>query len=955
MQNRGKVILLSKEDNGYDDYLSRLKDKTTFEKTLVIAPNKSVIEEIRCRLIEDQGFHGIEFMTFDELMMYHLPSTIEVKTTEGMKNYIFKSILEDKELSYYESMLDKRGFYRHLSILFKELKGDLITSEEFIKAADGHGEKVTELAALYHAYCTYSNEESHYDLEDLYRLGIANLRRKSLTWPWSEVIVDGFYEFRATEREVLKLLPEKSAETTVYFSYGEDSLIEEMLEYLKKDQYEISDLRMTKFQPVSENIEVFHGVSERILAYETMKKVKSNYEAGHEIDVVYTENTDINLYIKMAEDMGIPVQWRKNIPLAETTLGRVYMVILKLLSQGSSVPLLDLLSSQIWPDDEFMVLKSLLIREDFNPTLKEALQIDKLEPYHELLSLRFGPFLDSRESAVFDLCPSLTNYFQELMMSWQMQMDQTTEVLSTHFKVYDKVMDLLASSKDVIKSFSLEQEEQLNLLLDQMGMETITENRDGVGVPLRSLIDAQNIKSSRRIFVDLNHEFPKKFEEPFYCHGETGEVLHELGVKSLDFIRRQKGYHLLFKKCIAQTDYCYLGFSGESTEQARQDASSLLTIFMEDIGYEKPIKTTLDMVPTNERTSGFRDVYYQKILTDEQKITLPHHEKERDLLLLTEVINRHKNLDQEYWGAWVSAVVNAGVSKESVQSITALERFAQCPFLFALERVLEVTPIASTFSLSYYIFIGKAFHHVIELFYRDFAVTITKAVQEEAILEADRPWLEDVLSTYFETELAGREIQGLEGIKTVMVNQLKTLIDEDLKRLVLSDPKFIPGEFEKWFETTVTYEGKDMEFKGVIDRIDYTANGEKFAIIDYKTSDGATKSKKAMVNYTSLQLPLYGYAMGIDDLIFLGYEVFSNGNIKYVLVGDKFYPGRGRNRSKNKEWDACFEGFPKAIYEYQQAIETGQFLVNPKECLKDRCVYRDVCRWGGRIDDEEDE
>ncbi len=155
-----------------------------------------------------------------------------------------------------------------------------------------------------------------------------------------------------------------------------------------------------------------------------------------------------------------------------------------------------------------------------------------------------------------------------------------------------------------------------------------------------------------------------------------------------------------------------------------------------------------------------------------------------------------------------------------------------------------------------------------------------------------------------------------------------------------------PFEMEHRWSFEKSVDGQGVLFRGMIDRIDITKDGEKAQIYDYKSGGSGIKSYNEIKKGLSYQLPVYGMyvrEMGIPLFLAGYYRLPINGKMKDVerknMLGaaemvrsDKIYTGNGKRDRRTLRFKSV-EGmneFLSAIYDLRiiwivRAIREGRF------------------------------
>lgn len=216
-------------------------------------------------------------------------------------------------------------------------------------------------------------------------------------------------------------------------------------------------------------------------------------------------------------------------------------------------------------------------------------------------------------------------------------------------------------------------------------------------------------------------------------------------------------------------------------------------------------------------------------------------------------------------------------------SATAVEQYAVCPQRYFLQRILHLKLAEEpeeTRRLSP-VERGTLVHAILERFYRALIDEGLLPLRREST-EAYRERLHRVAHGLFE-EWHGRGVTGAALVWEMDQRALLEDLDEWLLREVedAEQSGFAPIELEVRFGSNgrsdsaplaparfELADGRVIAFQGVIDRIDVTADGQRFRVIDYKSGRvGGVVKPNLLQGGKALQLPVYlRAAAGVEQL-----------------------------------------------------------------------------------------
>jgi ATP-dependent helicase/DNAse subunit B len=195
-------------------------------------------------------------------------------------------------------------------------------------------------------------------------------------------------------------------------------------------------------------------------------------------------------------------------------------------------------------------------------------------------------------------------------------------------------------------------------------------------------------------------------------------------------------------------------------------------------------------------------------------------------------------------------------------------------------------------------------------------------------------------------ELCDRaEATGLTG-KAVLWQLARARIMRDLRGFLDADEALraehgvLPADVEMSFgmgdeqPIEVQIGGRTIAFRGRIDRVDRSPDGDRLVVLDYKSgSDYAYRDldKDIVQRGTSLQLPVYALAakQRFGDAEASAYYWFVNDRVNFTTKGGPMH-------------DAALERFEEVIEAIGRGIEQGVFPANPgpkRETAYENCAF----------------
>jgi RecB family exonuclease len=248
-------------------------------------------------------------------------------------------------------------------------------------------------------------------------------------------------------------------------------------------------------------------------------------------------------------------------------------------------------------------------------------------------------------------------------------------------------------------------------------------------------------------------------------------------------------------------------------------------------------------------------------------------------------------------------------------SATALEKFFSCPFLYFLKHVLRLEPweepeAAVVIDPSD---LGTLYHRILEVYYRD---------------GGD-------LNVVIEDHFHQFEQHGVTGYPTVWEIK-KEIVRQELAAFVAREQRRLgadwkPGKFEEEFEREIS----PVRLRGKIDRVDFSADGQRARIWDYKTGKAYGLKDNALAGGEALQLPLYLLAA---EQLWPGVCVEEAGYLYFTLRGG--YRVIHFSRATLDDRRAEVTGLLETA---SAMIRAGQFAQYATEEGCRHCDFRAIC------------
>jgi RecB family exonuclease len=283
-----------------------------------------------------------------------------------------------------------------------------------------------------------------------------------------------------------------------------------------------------------------------------------------------------------------------------------------------------------------------------------------------------------------------------------------------------------------------------------------------------------------------------------------------------------------------------------------------------------------------------------------------------------------------------------GAHRAPAYSLSALERYQDCPFKFFAADVLRLEEMPEDESTLSPRARGRFIHEVFQRFFEAWDARGAGAITAESLDDARALMAEiaEPLLTRLPAADAALERARLFG------SAISTgSVDVVFEREVSSDARVIARKLEHRLEGEFALgspEQRRVSLKGVADRID-VLDGHRLRVIDYK-SGSAPNPRRA------LQVPIYalsaqeregangGQPWTIDEAAYIAFS----GKRSYVPIVKAPRRGAGQGGSAN---DEALSGARDRLFAAIDGIERGEFPPRPHDpIICTYCAFASVCR-----------
>jgi RecB family exonuclease len=375
--------------------------------------------------------------------------------------------------------------------------------------------------------------------------------------------------------------------------------------------------------------------------------------------------------------------------------------------------------------------------------------------------------------------------------------------------------------------------------------------------------------------------------------------------------------------------------------------------FLDNIGQSTPIDISPEIL-SQRKTRSFEKRLQNAIAIEKERFRAhPGHPQHHGIIMDAQVKRMLRNR-----------------FTETAMSPTSLERYAECPFQFFVEKVLNLKPEEEITPDILPKDRGTIIHALLERFYRDYIGAFKAAIHEPTKEKEITSIVDKLVDQVFleHASLIGYASPSLDAYQRRAVKTLALQVIKLELYLARDVPQPLLPEKNEWcfgegnvppLEVKVP-EDTPVKIKGRVDRIDTSEDKRSFAVTDFKTGSQVNSVKKQIADGLHLQLPLYVEAtrrLLMPDAeplggILLGVQQSEK---KHGFL-KKFYNDVHYSLSKrlstlldNEAWSELLQSALAFTGKYAAAIRQGYFPVKPHKC-NDYCDYKDICRFNEDAD-----
>ncbi|MCR3954981.1 MAG: PD-(D/E)XK nuclease family protein [Gudongella sp.] len=742
-------------------------------------------------------------------------------------------------------------------------------------------------------------------------------------------------------------------------------------------------------------ITIIRGESPQLEIKSCISRIKRLLMEGAEpgsIQVVATSSLYRDLFLELARKEQLNIKAPIKRSLWESRIIRGFIDILRLReSGGSKEDIINLIKSPIinreYIDNDLEISIRRLRFENLGDlkgmlrsTGKLEIDMNTLEKIHQLT----GEIEELTEGAGEDLIKAHGEFVLRLLDSLELDryvMDKSSLVRDFRWEINQ--LNALHAFRDIVQEmvqmdyidWEISFKDFMDILRDYtLEKELIIQNPATNGIELLNPTNGRALIRDHKFIIGLNKsQYPSLDENNFLFAPKSLERLKGGGIKHLDYREKFENELLKISSIIGSTEKSlYLGTS--SSAGGEDDLPSIFlariirtagnrdggsNIVHEEIEYESFINSSLDELSGKDdfnRHALWR--YYQDRLEPEELMYFIQNSRE-----LMDRVNRRLHSEHrrssgqmdKYSGVLNSESIGRIIDrkiKDRVYSVSYIEDYIKCPYAFLLGRLFKIEETPREWQETKPLDRGQIFHSVLCSYYRKYRDDLEKNPQAFQV-EETRDYLRSLVireaRAYGLDNISGGERLFILSMEETLMGYVSADIDRMRASKVKVTPYLMEEEFGENRSFRIAENGREIHFRGIIDRVDRMED-DSYILIDYKSSPYGKRTREDIDKGLSIQLPMYILSQGDRNVTGGYYGIISSGEL-YPALAIKgkapFVSGRNSGAVDEEEFSRLLQRSRNSVMEAVKGIQEGYFAVAPMECSA-YCIFRDICRYGSK-------
>ncbi|MCF6462971.1 PD-(D/E)XK nuclease family protein [Clostridium sp. Cult1] len=763
-----------------------------------ILPNGNLLEKCRQKMIEQiEGTFNINLFTFDDIVDRLLENNfytyIDGEMKEALISKILKELNSKSRLKYYKSISTKKGFVKSLVGIIGEIKRSLITAEEYLRKCPKEP-FYFEIGLIYKEYEDQLNEYGLIDREESFFKSLSLLKEDNSFFDGLDfIIIDGFFDFRAQELELLKEITKTKCPIYINMPFNRSknfNTLLETIEFLKELGFKIENeendekvelnyyerMASILFNESENNIDPnphIHVVK-AANSYLEMKKISERIKMHNlegidlnDMAVVLTNPNEYkNTMFQVFDEEGIPCSLNEDTSLMEIPLIKELIHILKT-KENSKKTIINRIKTNYFnlcSIEEREKIEYFLRKLRFN-SIEDLIQRNDEYIFSYKEDLESILLIIKEEMESIPSHGSIKEYISiilSLMGKYQIE-EKILDIynLTGDFNIFHRDISAFNKFKEILDNIlilsniiegEISLEELLILLDNYLEKESIKKVQgNSRGVNILTPVTTRGHQFKVLFVVGLSQgKYPNLNESNFFFKEDNYNELINIGLDIKDYYEKLDKESILFTTVIAAcTNILYLSYSENATEDEKDIPSMFLDEILNSINGEKTeekvsfIKVDMDYIIKSNTTQlttkkevlqYILEKYYEgegeDILFMYNDIDNNGLKEVKDRILCE--IKRNKNEFNEYSGnIGDEGIIEdiKNIHKGKIYSISYLESYGKCPYYFLLNNILNVEEMEREFRDFTPLDRGIINHEVLKEYYYNFKGEIQEHIE----------------------------------------------------------------------------------------------------------------------------------------------------------------------------------------------------------------------------------
>ena len=840
-----------------------------------ILPNGILLEDYRQRMIEEVGgAFDINLFTFDDIVDRLLEDRFYTLVDSNAKEIILYQIvnrlMEEGKLNYYRSISSKKGFISSLIYIIGQIKRSLISVEDYFESCPKEP-FFTEIGLIYEEYERQLSFHNLIDREGSFFKALSLLREDNSFFNGLDyIIIDGFFDFRPQELELLKEISKTNCPIFINMPFNRKNNFNTLIEtlgLLEKLGYRVEKEErggLSYYEELANHI--FIGGTKKlepnsntylIKAANTHLELKKIAELikRHKLEgislkdmaIVLVDSADYkDRLFQVFKEEGIPTSLNKEIKLIELPLIRELLHILQL-KENTKESIINRIKSSYFnliniEDREaieyhlrkipFKSIEELIKDLSFNPTPYDS-EIEAL-----LLSLEEEFNMIPHKASIKDYTTILMNFLEGYQIEEKIfniyEQIKDYQLFHRDMSALNKLRDIL---NRVSKLYHIIQDEisykdYINLLSSYFEKESIVEVLGNFnGVNILTPVTARG-KKYRIVFITglSQGNYPNLMEENFFFREENYHTLKDMGLDVKNYYEKLDKEAILFSTAIAS---CKEKLCLSYSENATEDEKDIPSIFLDELLNSingKDVKEKLNLIEVDmdyiikeeaDQLTTRRELYQYLLETytlnsnKEEQIPIYGCIEEDILLEIDERIKCEAERDKREFNQYSGNIEDEyiaedirNIHKKKVYSISYLESYGRCPYYFLLNNLLNVEEMERQFQDFTPLDRGQVNHQVLKEYYNAYQEEIRAHIMGEKDFNPEETYDFIVSKIRDNMNLLNIDLDSKLWQLRIENNASRILefIQSDLNRLSRMKKKIVPVGYEISFGRTKPFQ-----------------------------------------------------------------------------------------------------------------------------------------------------